>query len=61
MLIGDDEFLCDGCDRVHNLNSLGGYRLLCDTCVDAMPRIPKGTGKGYELHGKYPDFKWVEV
>jgi len=61
MLIGDDEFLCDGCGKVHNLNNLGGYRLLCDTCVDAMPRIPKCTGKGYELHGKYPNFEWVEV
>jgi hypothetical protein len=61
MLLSDDEFLCEGCDKVHSLNNLGGYRMLCDSCVDVMPKIPQGTSKGYHLEGKSPNFYWAEA
>ena len=58
--LSGDEFMCDGCDTVKSTDHLGGYRMLCDCCVDAVPNMPKAPiGTVFLLDGKYPEFKWV--
>jgi hypothetical protein len=55
----EDEFLCDGCNTVKHTDHLGGYRCLCESCVAAMPPIPKApSGTGFWLDGQFPDFRW---
>lgn len=62
MELKEDEFVCDGCDKIKSFDELGGYRMFCDCCVDAVPAMPKvPSGTGFLLDGKYPEFKWVVV
>jgi hypothetical protein len=55
-----DDVFCPGCEVALTEDNVGGYRCYCETCVAAMPEIPKEpAGAGFYLYGKYPTFKWV--
>jgi len=49
---------CPGCGAFISIDNAGGYQTYCETCVDAMPPLPKD-GRAYLIIGHYPDFKWV--
>lgn len=51
---------CPGCDCELTTANLGGYRTLCDDCVDHLPKFPEGSG-GYNLKGNRANFKWISA